>query len=556
MSEQFHPSENVDTAALAAERTAALEAAQTERADLQTEISPEQIRSAEITAFIAENYPNCPDPSAGAEACLAHEANMSFIPGYDITTDIRTLETTLATITDKEISAVSQIEATAQASLAVAEVVGRNDDAAQVIAVNARVNPDSPLAIPAERSIESVLSTPEANAETLVVLASVQADVDADLATKESAAQLELSNVEAEVATESARAENNKERLNGAEKLQADYNTLRQERNMSQKDALQELLRTSENPEHKDRIAQILGNISTLENALPGKSEAVARFIESSNLDLGAANQAQVFADVFTNMEASGEFTAEEVETLRAAVGAGEAEIKTGSDINNALEDGAGTDEAGNRIPYTAENPLEPRPNTKIYEEPGGERTVEINVGGDIIKTRVGADILGNDMGKVVNTMLVLQVAETMGLNNVFFQKGFNQLGGGAPIRIDYDDIDDAQQVMTAFLGGGTGFNGDVMAENETERLEKNFQWLRRGEVSGDGGTDDNDSGKAIADLQTLGILDAGGALDTNKLAAAGQFIQLNAGTSTSRFEQLRTFLQGGESTTVAGTMV
>jgi len=556
MSEQFHPSENVDTAALAAERTAALEEAQVERSDLQSEISPEQIRSAEITAFIAENYPNCPDPSAGAEACLAHEANMSFIPGYDITTDITTLETTLATITDKEISAVSQIEATAQASLAVAEVVGRNDDAAQVIAVNARVNPDSPLAIPAERSIESVLSTPEANAETLVVLASVQADVDADLATKESAAQLELSNVEAEVATESARAENNKERLNGAEKLQADYNTLRQERNMSQKDALQELLRTSENPEHKDRIAQILGNISTLENALPGKSEAVARFIESSNLDLGAANQAQVFADVFTNMEASGEFTAEEVETLRAAVGAGEAEIKTGSDINNALEDGAGTDEAGNRIPYTAENPLEPRPNTKIYEEPGGERTVEINVGGDIIKTRVGADILGNDMGKVVNTMLVLQVAETMGLNNVFFQKGFNQLGGGAPIRIDYDDIDDAQQVMTAFLGGGTGFNGDVMAENETERLEKNFQWLRRGEVSGDGGTDDNDSGKAIADLQTLGILDAGGALDTNKLAAAGQFIQLNAGTSTSRFEQLRTFLQGGESTTVAGTMV
>ena len=556
MSEQFHPSENVDTAALAAERTAALEEAQVERSDLQSEISPEQIRSAEITAFIAENYPNCPDPSAGAEACLAHEANMSFIPGYDITTDITTLETTLATITDKEISAVSQIEATAQASLAVAEVVGRNDDAAQVIAVNARVNPDSPLAIPAERSIESVLSTPEANAETLVVLASVQADVDADLATKESAAQLELSNVEAEVATESARAENNKERLNGAEKLQADYNTLRQERNMSQKDALQELLRTSENPEHKDRIAQILGNISTLENALPGKSEAVARFIESSNLDLGAANQAQVFADVFTNMEASGEFTAEEVETLRAAVGAGEAEIKTGSDINNALEDGAGTDEAGNRIPYTAENPLEPRPNTKIYEEPGGERTVEINVGGDIIKTRVGADILGNDMGKVVNTMLVLQVAETMGLNNVFFQKGFNQLGGGAPIIIDYDDIDDAQQVMTAFLGGGTGFNGDVMAENETERLEKNFQWLRRGEVSGDGGTDDNDSGKAIADLQTLGILDAGGALDTNKLAAAGQFIQLNAGTSTSRFEQLRTFLQGGESTTVAGTMV
>ena len=125
MSEQFHPSENVDTAALAAERTAALEAAQTERADLQTEISPEQIRSAEITAFIAENYPNCPDPSAGAEACLAHEANMSFIPGYDITTDITTLETTLATITDKEISAVSQIEATAQASLAVAEVAGR-----------------------------------------------------------------------------------------------------------------------------------------------------------------------------------------------------------------------------------------------------------------------------------------------------------------------------------------------------------------------------------------------------------------------------------------------
>lgn len=365
-------------------------------------------------------------------------------------------------------------------------------------------------------------------------------------------------NESARAQTQSARAEVNQERLVDAEALQSKYQTLRAENpNMSQKDALQHLLADPEStPEHKDRIAQILGNISTLENALPGKSEAVARFIESSNLDLGAANQAQVFADVFTNMEASGEFTAEEVETLRAAVGAGEAEIKTGSDINNALEDGAGTDEAGNRIPYTAENPLEPRPNTKIYEEPGGERTVEINVGGDIIKTRVGADILGNDMGKVVNTMLVLQVAETMGLNNVFFQKGFNQLGGGAPIRIDYDDIDDAQQVMTAFLGGGTGFNGDVMAENETERLEKNFQWLRRGEVSGDGGTDDNDSGKAIADLQTLGILDAGGALDTNKLAAAGQFIQLNAGTSTSRFEQLRTFLQGGESTTVAGTMV
>lgn len=563
MSEQFHPSENVDTAALAAERTAALDATQVERADLQSEISPEQLRSAELVAFLSENYPECAEVDLAAAACLEREGMMRNVsPSFDITTNSAVLGMVVNEFAKVTERVAVDAESVAEYETALVALDNSNSLVAEAIATNSQRNPNNPLPIVAEQTANDLLAPVEVSRANL---ATIKADdnhgrerntvVQVRLAARpgeERIQTISYQTANAQARTESLRVEENKERLAGADKLQNDYDELRGQ-GFTKKAALQNLLETSDNPEHKERLSNVLSSISVLENALPGKSEAVARFIENSNLDLGAANSAAVFADVFANMEASDEFTAEEVATLRAAV-TGEVKSTTGTDINNALNEGAGKDEAGNTIPYTEDNPFEPRPNTKIYEEPGGERTVKINVGGDIIETRVSANILGNDMGKVINTMLVLEEAESMGLNNVFFQKGFNQLGGGAPIRIDYDDINDAQLVMTSFIGGGTGFNGDVMAENETARLKKNFQWLRKGEVSGDGGAEDHDSAKAMADLQELGILDAGGALDENKLASAGNFIQLNAGTSTSRFEQLKIHLDG--QTAAPGAMV
>jgi|GEM_PF-5783800 len=216
----------------------------------------------------------------------------------------------------------------------------------------------------------------------------------------------------------------------------------------------------------------------------------------------------------------------------------------TGSDVNKALEAGQGMDEEGNPIPYTEDQPLEPRPNMKIYEEPGGEKTIKITVGNRVIETRLSEDVLGNDLGKVANTMAVMQVAESMGLNSVFFAKGQSQEGSGV-VSIDPDDIRDARTVMSSFLGAFTGFDGEIMSEQDMDRLRHNFQWLRNTgtDIAGDGGTGDNDVAKAKEDLRGLGILD-GDTLNNQKLRSAGLYIQQHARTSASPYDELQSYLE------------
>jgi hypothetical protein len=627
MSDQFHVSEQPDAAAQAAERELARVEATSERVDLNAEISPEAIRTAEVIAFIADNYPDCTDPATVAAACITHEASNAFLmPDYDVTTDIPVIESNIAAVAANLVVAERVETLTVEAAAAVVVLEERNTAAAEVVGTHARLNPEAPPLVIAERTVLDLATPlePDPASETVeVTLAAATAELATQQAQAEAAlleTQTAIETVTADIAvstaavatdraavgtnraavavvmpavaaapereavaaegkavvyaveagtvendqTAAASAEISTERLVGAEKIQDEYEELRKK--MGQKEALQELLRTSENPEHKDRIAQILGNISTLENALPGRSEAVARFIENSNLDLGESNQAAVFANVFASMEASDEFTAEEVATLRQSLH-GEVNVETATDARNALAEGLGTetlpDGTTRTIPYTPEEPLALAEGIDAFPDPEAPENMLIrarfehpSLSGREFKFSCPPSMSGAQATEQINYFCINAIKEESGITGGT-QQGLFVTQGDAQIDLSPEGFMTQAarfgRLTEQYLLGGVANESSFLDTEQLNTIAEGFEWMMpQADATGNGAYNDNSEAARAAALGGNGndglFFDAQGNLNEENYTRAALYInqQKALGTTEPSFEALRNFLNGG----------
>ncbi len=524
MPEEFGHNEHIDTVSAEAERAAVCADCVDARVGLNAELTPEQLRAGEITDFVTEHYPDCADVNGVVQACLEQEAAMSFMPGFDVLTD----EAFVSAAVEKVQAANNLTEAFA--------VLDSTEETFTAVSFENNVN---------NNGFHSLVEHSEQEAER---------DESEETRAKAETRRDQLA---------TAKVEDTQERLADADKLEADYNALR-EGGASQKDALQQLLHDSDNPEHQDRITQILGNISTLENALPGKGEAIGRLIEASNLDIGAVNSAAVFADFFANAEASGDFTEAEIATLKQSIGA-DASARNASQAREALAAGRGTetlpDGTTRTIPYTEEAPLTLADGVEAFPDPEnpGHMKIKARFDDNVLGSRTFTfncpeNMSGSEATEQINFFYINAIKESCGITGGT-QQGDFVTQGDAEINLSKDlamtQAARFGRITMDDLVGGVGNETEFLDAAQIQQVRWGFQWLMpRTEASGDAAYGNNDERARAEFLGGNGndgiIFDAQGNLKEANYRKAALYINQQAGTGTTEpsYEALKAYLQ------------
>lgn len=528
MSEQFSP-ERPDETALAAERSEVCDAACAERVALNAELGPEQLRTGELIAYIVGNYPDCAEPELAAGACFERETQMRGLMGdsFDITTNPPLVTSVLQEFEIRapgESFAEIRREAIESEHVTAVETVDlRNGNAAAVLAAAERTGVELPD-VPAVREASAL------GADTTEIVVAVAGLEEV----RETVAEPAVARMENTIAANRVRSNEERnlnsaaldredeieERMEGAAELQAKYEKLRS--TMGQKEALQQLLSESDNPEHQDRLTQILGNISTLENALPPERRAaVSRFIENSNLDLGAANSAAVFAEVFANMEASDDFTAEEVAVLRASIGG--TDIATGGDANDAFERGRAetyTDENGNE--QTRYVPLEPGERVEFGEghelglDETGQRQAWVRTDIGVYQAHLPEGATDKDMGDIIRTVQLRAKLHELNAAPIFFTDVEALEFGGGMIDVHPDHYPITERFLGIVTGNRALAGNQLLQSTDLRDIDYLLQFH---DSRGDIGRDELDADRLIADYQAQGIVGPDGALNWDRFS-------------------------------------
>lgn len=239
-------------------------------------------------------------------------------------------------------------------------------------------------------------------------------------------------------------------------------------------EAVDKLIGMVKSPEVKARLQKVRGMISALQSAVPGKSEVITRMINQSNLDLTGNSPIQIFAGFLAEADKSNELTDDEKAQIRRIVGQSEKDFQTGSDaqrIARAKEqiiDPKTGEVVGEKYVHDSpDNMAELRPNLGTYMD--GERMMLATKDGFISRDVTGWS--GEDIGLLAEALELHSFAEEAGITGMVESIGnvhFNVVHDAA---FDRAKIVEIRQTMSALVGMGEGYDGDVFDPREKRLL-------------------------------------------------------------------------------------
>lgn len=277
-----------------------------------------------------------------------------------------------------------------------------------------------------------------------------------------------------------------------------------------------------------------------LENGTPADQEAVNK-ISYRNLLLSGINQG---FDASLSEIVNSEDVSDDLKTkICEKFGIHKPDTTTGSDVKASLERGFRTDENGERVPYTKEQPLALTENVTVYEtKQDSDYVVDVNLGDwRNIKVKVPSNLSGVELGKHIYIAQIIYALEKLGgMSEFIFGRDLNILHE-SPLEIQQGDFIEAKKAGQYFLNGFSGENGEILKEKHITQLKHSFQWFHK---KGDWATDDVTPDVVQGNLKELGILDKSNVLNRKQFEKAGDFIQRNYGTGAPDFETLKAYLK------------
>lgn len=257
-------------------------------------------------------------------------------------------------------------------------------------------------------------------------------------------------------------------------RLQAEFQRLKAEKGTI--GALRDIFSQSQNPKIRARINNVLRTAEALQTAVPGKADLITRFIDRSNLNLGAESMVAVFADFTAHVDSSDEFTDEEKATIHKTIGS----VRTGdnatiSDMSDNLDRKAVVyDEDGNPVETDdpafdgEENAIEVRDGIIVYVE-NGEKIMK--------NTRTGQTAeLDASLGGVEHTRALMEFWQSQ---NSLLAAGVEN-AWGLPLAKEHreytvKELHQFQRNLQLLQGGERGLSPVVQREGEQSRFARNF---------------------------------------------------------------------------------
>ena len=295
--------------------------------------------------------------------------------------------------------------------------------------------------------------------------------------------------------------------------------------------ALRSLLEdgTIKSPEIKAKVENAISTAEALINAIPGKSEVTSRLIDHSHVDLAGASPVQIFAGFLAEADKSDELSDEERETLRRIVGQSEADFKTGSDAQRIAQtkEQIMDPETGEVIgeKYVHDSPesmAELRPNLGTYMD--GERMMLATKDGLVSKDVTGWT--AEDIGMLAEVMDFHRFAEEKGITGFVESIGNIHLDAIFNTAFDRRKLIQTRQVISALVGMGEGYDGDVFNPDEKALLLTNMMRTLTDDDQAIGWHNDQEGTTAI--LHDLGLRSQNGDPNLDVIRAFGAYMQTN----------------------------
>jgi hypothetical protein len=316
------------------------------------------------------------------------------------------------------------------------------------------------------------------------------------------------------------------EDLDSVRELQANFNELKAEHGTI--GALQMLLEGEnavQSPEMRTIVRRAIGTAQALVSAIPGKEAELGRLLDQTGINLTAGSQVEAFASMFAAAEASDEFTDEEVEQLRAVVAGVDADIKTGTDFENAMNETV-LDEDGNQVPaHTESEPLQFGVGLDGFTSDDGETQYMRATPEHGHAITLDVTNLSPEEKAVLSSYLdTWRMTEDAGESEWLLSLTQYDLRGQSIV--DPIKLIEAAQVVNAIYGGFAGYNGEVLRGEQQIGMIRWQAQLRS--PKGDAARSDRNTEMTASAMQGLGIQTEDGRLDLDMLRAFGDYSRDN----------------------------
>jgi len=395
----------------------------------------EAVRAERLKAYVAEHFPDCPPElhNQASKACESYENDSRDLygePGFKVSgEDVSELQ--------PEISRIS--------------VIARN---------NTKITEKTNEVAVAEETTDIQETQKSANAGEIKEAKSENTDLTQTLNQRED----KLEEVTEDLAT--------------LEQVQARFEQLKAQKGGTIP-ALQSLLEEGliKSPEIKAKVQSTIATASTLINSIPGKSAVITQMINQSNINLTAQSPVQVFAGFLAEADKSNDLSEEEKETIRRVIGQSEKDFQTGSDAQKIaaskeqiIDPKTGEVIGEKYVHDSPDNMAELRPNLGTYMD--GERMMLATKDGSITRDVTGWS--GEDIGLLAEALDLHNFAESYGITGMVESIGNIHMDVVHDAAFDRAKIIEVRQVVSALVGMGEGYDGDVFDPREKGILLRN----------------------------------------------------------------------------------
>ena len=285
----------------------------------------------------------------------------------------------------------------------------------------------------------------------------------------------------------------------------------------------------------KERFQKHRNNLTKIQASLTPEELEVfgGDMLQNVSLNLGGNGAYEIYGDVFTKIDQS-DLSEEGKEDLRKKV-AENIEVDTGTGVQKLMAKMPNADD---------DKPLKIREGVGIYHQDYDTLRASMEVGDRTLLVDIAKGAKGERVGQIMNTALVIQMIQKSGLGDIM-GRGSLASEGAEVYDIAQEDIVKAEFLMAHLLGGFTGFDGEILTQEDLDRFEKNLKWFV---PEGDRGTFvQNDTAKSREQLMDAGILNQDGALNKDNIKKAGDFIRGNAESGAPSLEALKRFLKNSK---------
>lgn len=214
--------------------------------------------------------------------------------------------------------------------------------------------------------------------------------------------------------------------------------------------------------------------------------------------------------------------------------------ITTGSELRNAIDTTITDPKTGEQRPqFDQDHPLEYREGIQAYVNERGERVLRTVLSdGRSREIQINME-WGETIGLYASRLALWRVLEEQGISNFF-----NEMYGieVSPWQQHSPDAErQTRQVLNALLGGGSGYDGEIVSESDLRFIAWQTQFLA---AKGDWAKGDHDIVTATTNLQEIGIKDHDGKLNIDNLRLAGLYMRSIWMAKSPRFVDVKRYIQ------------